>query len=130
MWFPQGNSEQRFLVGMVVLGCLNGGVLALATVPTAAWSYLGILTAFSVTAAVVARLEYLGIAITLPAAYVLLGAGWLIMKAEGELQACGQQCPAEAISPGEQSVEDPAVEPVVSGVRGEGGEREDKGEAE
>lgn len=31
-------------------------------------------------------------------------------------QACGQQCPAEAISPGEQSVEDPAVEPVVSGV--------------
>ena len=65
MWFPQGNSEQRFLVGMVVLGCLNGGVLALATVPTAAWSYLGILTAFSVSAAVVARLEYLGIAITL-----------------------------------------------------------------
>jgi cytochrome d ubiquinol oxidase subunit II len=29
----------------------------------------------------------LGIAITLPAAYVLLGAGWLIMKTEGELQA-------------------------------------------
>jgi cytochrome d ubiquinol oxidase subunit II len=28
----------------------------------------------------------LGIALTLPAAYVLLGAGWLIMKAEGELQ--------------------------------------------
>jgi cytochrome bd ubiquinol oxidase subunit II len=28
----------------------------------------------------------LGIAITLPAAYVLLGAGWLIMKTEGELQ--------------------------------------------
>jgi cytochrome d ubiquinol oxidase subunit II len=28
----------------------------------------------------------LGIAITLPAAYVLLGAGWLIMKAEGDLQ--------------------------------------------
>lgn len=28
----------------------------------------------------------LGIAITLPAAYTLLGAGWLIMKAEGELQ--------------------------------------------
>ncbi|WP_372658803.1 cytochrome d ubiquinol oxidase subunit II [Hydrogenophaga sp.] len=29
----------------------------------------------------------LGIALTLPAAYVLLGSGWLIMKAEGELQA-------------------------------------------
>lgn len=29
----------------------------------------------------------LGIAITLPFAYVLLGAGWLIMKTEGELQA-------------------------------------------
>ena len=29
----------------------------------------------------------LGIAITLPAAYVLLGSGWLIMKTEGELQA-------------------------------------------
>jgi cytochrome d ubiquinol oxidase subunit II len=29
----------------------------------------------------------LGIAITLPAAYVLLGAGWLIMKTEGALQA-------------------------------------------
>ena len=28
----------------------------------------------------------LGIALTLPAAYVLLGAGWLIMKAEGDLQ--------------------------------------------
>mgnify|MGYP006166126709 FL=1 len=28
----------------------------------------------------------LGIAITLPAAYTLLGAGWLIMKTEGELQ--------------------------------------------
>jgi cytochrome d ubiquinol oxidase subunit II len=28
----------------------------------------------------------LGIAITLPAAYLLLGAGWLIMKTEGELQ--------------------------------------------
>ncbi|MDP3811592.1 MAG: cytochrome d ubiquinol oxidase subunit II [Hydrogenophaga sp.] len=29
----------------------------------------------------------LGIAITLPAAYILLGAGWLIMKTDGELQA-------------------------------------------
>lgn len=29
----------------------------------------------------------LGIAFTLPAAYVLLGAGWLIMKTEGDLQA-------------------------------------------
>jgi cytochrome bd ubiquinol oxidase subunit II len=29
----------------------------------------------------------LGIALTLPAAYVLLGAGWLIMKADGDLQA-------------------------------------------
>lgn len=29
----------------------------------------------------------LGVALTLPAAYVLLGAGWLIMKAEGALQA-------------------------------------------
>ena len=28
----------------------------------------------------------LGIAITLPAAYILLGAGWLIMKTDGELQ--------------------------------------------
>ena len=28
----------------------------------------------------------LGIALTLPAAYVLLGAGWLVMKTEGELQ--------------------------------------------
>ena len=28
----------------------------------------------------------LGIAVTLPAAYILLGAGWLIMKTEGELQ--------------------------------------------
>jgi len=28
----------------------------------------------------------LGIAITLPAAYVLLGSGWLIMKTEGDLQ--------------------------------------------
>ncbi len=29
----------------------------------------------------------LGVALTLPAAYALLGAGWLIMKTEGELQA-------------------------------------------
>ncbi len=29
----------------------------------------------------------LGIALTLPAAYVMLGAGWLIMKTEGELRA-------------------------------------------
>jgi cytochrome d ubiquinol oxidase subunit II len=29
----------------------------------------------------------LGIALTLPAAYVLLGAGWLIMKTDGDLQA-------------------------------------------
>lgn len=36
VWFPVGTSEQRFLVGMVVLGSLNGGVLALATVPPAA----------------------------------------------------------------------------------------------
>jgi cytochrome bd ubiquinol oxidase subunit II len=28
----------------------------------------------------------LGVAVTLPAAYVLLGAGWLIMKTEGDLQ--------------------------------------------
>lgn len=33
-----------------------------------------------------ARLFSAGIALTLPAAYALLGAGWLLMKAEGELQ--------------------------------------------
>lgn len=31
-------------------------------------------------------------------------------------QASGEQCPAEAIAPGEQSVEYPAVEPVIGGV--------------
>jgi cytochrome d ubiquinol oxidase subunit II len=33
------------------------------------------------------RLFALGIALTLPTAYAMLGAGWLIMKTEGELQA-------------------------------------------
>lgn len=34
-----------------------------------------------------ATLFSMGIALTLPAAYILLGSGWLIMKTEGELQA-------------------------------------------
>ena len=41
----------------------------------------------------------LGIAITLPAAYVLLGAGWLIMKTEGDLQARAVQWAARVIWP-------------------------------
>ena len=59
--FPAGNSEQRFLVGMVVLGSLNGGVLALATVPPAAWAYLAIMTLSSAAAAVMAQSAYLWI---------------------------------------------------------------------
>lgn len=69
MWFPIGNSEQRFLVGMVVLGCLNGGVLALATVPTAAWAYLCVLTLCCMAAALMARLEFIGIELTLLLTY-------------------------------------------------------------
>ena len=59
VWFPVGNSEQRFLVGMVVLGSLNGGVLALATVPPAAWAYLLVMTLASMASVVLGRLDYL-----------------------------------------------------------------------
>lgn len=70
VWFPMGNSEQRFLVGMVVLGSLNGGVLALATVPPAAWAYLLILTLASMAAVALAKLDYL---ITLWALLLIYG---------------------------------------------------------
>lgn len=41
----------------------------------------------------------LGVALTLPAAYVLLGAGWLIMKAEGALQAQAVHWARQALWP-------------------------------
>jgi cytochrome d ubiquinol oxidase subunit II len=41
----------------------------------------------------------LGIALTLPAAYVLLGAGWLIMKTEGALQAHAVRWAARVLWP-------------------------------
>jgi len=41
----------------------------------------------------------LGIAVTLPAAYILLGAGWLIMKTEGELQAHAVRWAARVLWP-------------------------------
>ncbi len=41
----------------------------------------------------------LGIALTLPAAYILLGAGWLIMKTEGELQAHAVRWAARVLWP-------------------------------
>lgn len=58
VWFPVGTSEQRFLVGMVVLGSLNGGVLALATVPPAAWAYLLIMTLASIAAVIMSQLGF------------------------------------------------------------------------
>ncbi|MDP3520221.1 MAG: HAMP domain-containing sensor histidine kinase [Hydrogenophaga sp.] len=64
VWFPIGDGEQRFLVGMVVLGSLNGGVLALATVPPAAWSYLVIMTLASMVAVRMGNLGYLEIMLT------------------------------------------------------------------
>jgi len=41
----------------------------------------------------------LGIAFTLPAAYVLLGSGWLIMKTEGALQSRAMVCGKRALLP-------------------------------
>lgn len=41
----------------------------------------------------------LGIALTLPAAYVLLGAGWLIMKTDGPLQALAISCARRVLWP-------------------------------
>ncbi len=41
----------------------------------------------------------LGIALTLPAAYILLGAGWLIMKTEGELQTHAVRWAARVLWP-------------------------------
>jgi len=61
MWFPMGNSEQRFLVGMVVLGCLSGGVFALATALPAAWAYLAIMTLSSMVGLAMAQLHYMWI---------------------------------------------------------------------
>ncbi len=49
------------------------------------WMLGAYLTAFDT--GLYARLFALGIALTLPTAYCMLGAGWLIMKTEGELQA-------------------------------------------
>lgn len=69
VWFPLGNSEHRFLVGMVVLGSLNGGVLALATVPPAAWAYLAVLTAASMGAAFLSQLGHRPIMLTLLVIY-------------------------------------------------------------
>lgn len=48
------------------------------------WMLGSYLTAFD--GSLYSRLFALGIAITLPTAYAMLGAGWLIMKTEGELQ--------------------------------------------
>lgn len=48
------------------------------------WMLGAYLTAFD--AGLYSRLFALGIAITLPTAYAMLGAGWLIMKTEGDLQ--------------------------------------------
>jgi signal transduction histidine kinase len=78
IWFPVGDSGQRFLVGMVVLGCLNCGVLALATVPPAAWAYLVIITVCAVMSAVKAQLEYLGIELTLLLIYSF-AQGWMAL---------------------------------------------------
>lgn len=58
MWFPVGDSEQRFLVGMVVLGSLNGGVLALATVPPAAWGFLWVMNAAAAAAVLLSHLSH------------------------------------------------------------------------
>lgn len=49
------------------------------------WMLGSYLTAFDT--GLWSRLFALGIALTLPTAYAMLGAGWLIMKTEGELQA-------------------------------------------
>lgn len=46
-----------------------------------------------------ATLFSLGIAFTLPAAYVLLGSGWLIMKTEGELQLLAVKWGRRALLP-------------------------------
>ena len=48
------------------------------------WMLGSWLTAFDTS--LVSRLFALGIAVTLPTAYAMLGAGWLIMKTEGALQ--------------------------------------------
>lgn len=57
---------------------------SLAASASQGWMLGSYITGFDT--GVLGLLFSLGIAITLPAAYLLLGAGWLIMKTEGELQ--------------------------------------------
>ena|GEM_PF-2424487 len=38
------------------------------------------------------------------------------VESEGLQESCGQQCPTQSIAPGEESVEYPAVEPVIGGL--------------
>jgi len=64
------------------------GLFALGSLLAAAaqgWMLGAYLTAFDAT--LFARLFALGIALTLPTAYAMLGAGWLIMKTDGALRA-------------------------------------------
>ena len=42
-WFPQGDAEQRLLLGVLTVGMLCGGAFAMATVPQAALAYLAVL---------------------------------------------------------------------------------------
>ena len=65
--------NRLFSVGSLLAACAQGWMLGhyLVAFDKGPWSLL-----FS-----------LGIALTLPTAYAVLGAGWLIMKTEGELQA-------------------------------------------
>jgi cytochrome d ubiquinol oxidase subunit II len=58
---------------------------SLAAAAAQGWMLGSYLTVFDTT--LVARLFSLMIAVTLPTAYAMLGAGWLIMKTEGALQA-------------------------------------------
>jgi cytochrome d ubiquinol oxidase subunit II len=57
---------------------------SLVTAAAQGWMLGSYLTGFD--HAVWSRLFALGIAVTLPTAYAMLGAGWLIMKTEGELR--------------------------------------------
>lgn len=68
-FFPAGSSEQRFLVCMVVLGTLNGGVLAMAAVPPAAWSYLVIITLSALSSVFLADIAHPRISVALLLVY-------------------------------------------------------------
>lgn len=78
-FFPAGNSEQRFLVCMVVLGTLNGGVLAMAAVPSAAWSYLVILTLSALAAVFLGEVAHPTISVSLLMSYGVAQA-WMALS--------------------------------------------------